>query len=205
MLTHALIGFLWGPVVFAGAWLVGVRFPAAIVGWAALAGAAVGLIAPLRTVRRHAAERRRAFSHALTAFCDVVAMCLAAGRGVEQSIETAATAGDGWPFQELRGALTGGYVRGDTSWEALARLGADLDVPDLSELAAAISLGGEEGAAVRATVTSKAEAVRKRLSTEIETAAASVTERMGVPVAMLLIGFLLFIGYPAIAAIFESR
>lgn len=58
---------------------------------------------------------------------------------------------------------------------------------------------------MRETVTSKAEAIRKRLVAETEGTAASVTERMGIPAAMLLIGFLAFIGYPAIAVIFESR
>ena len=205
MVTYALLGVLWGPVVAAGAWLVGIRFPVAIPGWLALVGAAVGIVTPLRTIRRQAAERRKALSHALSSYCDVVGMSLASGRGVGQALEAAASAGDGWPFQEVRGALTAGYIRGDTPWQALERLGIDLGTADLTELASAISLAGEEGAAVRETVTSKAEAIRKRLVSETEGTAASVTERMGVPAAMLLIGFLAFIGYPAIAVIFESR
>lgn len=205
LVTYALLGLLWGPVVAAGAWVVGVRYPLAIPGWLAIVGAAVGLAVPFRAIRREATERRRAFSHALSSYCDVVGMALASGRGVEQALETAASAGDGWPFQELRGALTAGYVRGDTPWQALERLGADLGVADLAELASAISLAGEEGAAVRDTVTSKAEAIRRRLTAETEGTAASVTERMGVPAAMLLIGFLAFIGFPAIAVILESR
>lgn len=205
LVTYALLGLLWGPAVAAGAWVVGVRFPLAIPGWLAIAGAALGIAIPFRSIRRDAAERRRAFSHALSSYCDLVGMALASGRGVEQALEAAASAGDGWPFQELRGALTAGYVRGDTPWQALERLGAELGVADLSELASAISLAGEEGAAVRDTVTSKAEAIRRRLTAETEGTAASVTERMGVPAAMLLIGFLAFIGYPAIAVILESK
>ncbi|MGH9187786.1 MAG: type II secretion system F family protein [Acidimicrobiales bacterium] len=205
MVTYALLGLLWGPVVFAGAWLVGVRFPMVIPGSLALVGAAIGIVSPLRTVRTQAAERRRAFSHALSGYCDVVGMCLAAGRGVEQALETGASVGDGWPFQEIRGALTSGYIRGDTPWVALERLGAEIGADDLIELGSAISLAGEEGAAVRETVTSKAEAIRKRLTAETEGTAASVTERMGVPAAMLLIGFLVFIGYPALAVIFQAK
>lgn len=205
MVTFAAVGLLWGPVVSAGAYAVGIRFPLAVPGWLAIVGAAIGIVMPLRKIRRDAAERRRAFSHALSAYCDVVAMSLASGRGVGQALEAAASSGDGWPFQELRGALTAGYVRGDTPWQALERLGTELGTNDLVELASAISLAGEEGAAVRETVTSKAEAIRRRLVSEIEGSAASITERMGVPAAMLLIGFLAFIGYPAIAVIFESR
>ena len=205
MVTFALAGLLWGPVVAAGAFVVGIRFPLAVPGWLAIVGAAIGIVLPFRKIRREAAERRRAFSHALSAYCDVVSMSLASGRGVGQALEAAASSGDGWPFQELRGALTAGYVRGDTPWQSLERLGNELGTNDLVELASAISLAGEEGAAVRETVTSKAEAIRRRLVSEIEGTAASITERMGVPAAMLLIGFLAFIGYPAIAVIFESR
>ncbi len=205
MVTFAVLGLMWGPIVAGGAFVIGIRFPIAIPGWLAIVGLAIGVVTPLRQVRRDAAERRKAFSHALSAYCDVVAMSLASGRGVGQALESASTAGDGWPFQEVRGALTAGYVRGDTPWQALERLGTDLGTSDLVELAAAISLAGEEGAAVRDTVTSKAEAIRKRLVSETEGSAASITERMGVPAAMLLIGFLAFIGYPAIAVIFESK
>jgi len=205
MVTFAALGLLWGPVVSAGAYAVGIRFPLAVPAWLAIVGAAIGIVMPLRKIRRDAAERRRGFSHALSAYCDVVAMSLASGRGVGQALEAAASSGDGWPFQELRGALTAGYVRGDTPWQALERLGTELGTNDLVELASAISLAGEEGAAVRETVTSKAEAIRRRLVSEVEGSAASITERMGVPAAMLLIGFLAFIGYPAIAVIFESK
>ncbi len=205
MVTFAVLGLLWGPVVSAGAYIVGIRFSLAVPVWLAIVGGVIGIVIPLRKIHRESAERRRAFSHALSAYCDVVAMSLASGRGVGQALETAASSGDGWPFQELRGALTAGYVRGDTPWQALERLGSDLGTNDLVELASAISLAGEEGAAVRETVTSKAEAIRRRLVSEIEGSAASITERMGVPAAMLLIGFLAFIGYPAIAVIFESK
>ena len=203
IVTYAVLGLLWGPVVVAGAWLVGVQFPLAVPAWLALIGGVIGAVIPLRSVRTAAAVRRKAFSHALAAFCDVTGMCLASGRGVESSLETAAAAGDGWPFQELRGALRSGYVRGDTPWEALMRLGDDTGIGDLTELAAALSLAGAEGAAVRETVRSKAKAIRERLTADAERASATVTERMGVPATLLLLGFIVFLGYPAIAVLFQ--
>src|SRR5690606_5935767 len=158
IVAYGLLGFLWAPVVAAGAWLVGVRLPIAIPLWLALAGAGIGVVTAIRTAKTTAAQRRRAFSHALSSFCDVTGMCLAAGRGVESSLETAAHTGHGWAFAELQTVMRAGYVRGDTPWEALGGLGEDADLPDLTELAAALSLAGEEGAAVRDTVTSKAKA-----------------------------------------------
>lgn len=204
LVTYATLGFLWAPVVAAGGWLVGVRLPVAIPLWLAAAGAGIGAISATRSVKTAAAQRRQAFSHALSSFCDICGMCLAAGRGVESSLETAAHTGNGWAFRELQTALRTGYVRGDTPWDALARLGNDADLPDLVELAAALSLAGDQGAAVRDTVRSKAKAIRERLTADAERSAASTTERMGIPATFLLLGFILFLGFPAIAVLFES-
>ena len=99
-------------------------------------------------------------------------MTLAAGRGVEQAMETASRAGQGWAFAELRGALHAGYVRGEPPWVALERLGDELGVGDLTELASTVALAGEEGAAVRTTVAAKARTIRERMSADSEMAAA---------------------------------
>jgi len=203
MVVYTLCGLLWAPMVAAGGWLVGVRVPVGIPLWLALAGGAVGAVISVRPVRTHAAERRRSFSHALGSFCDVTGMCLAAGRGIDASIQTAAAAGEGWPFAEMQGALRAGYVRGDTPWRALERLATDCDLPDLAELAAALSLSGDEGAAVRDTVASKAKSIRERLTGNAERDAAAVTERMGIPATLLLLGFTVFLGFPAIYVLFQ--
>ena len=80
-----------------------------------------------------------------------------------------------------RTALRTGYVRGDTPWDALARLGNDADLPDLAELAAALSLAGDQGAAVRDTVSSKAKAIRERLTADAERSAAQHHRAHGHP------------------------
>lgn len=203
IVAYTLCGLLWAPVVAAGGWVVGVRMPIGIPLWLALAGGAVGAVVSIRPVRAQAAERRRSFSHALGSFCDICGMSLAAGRGIDASIQTAAAAGDGWPFAELQAALRSGYVRGETPWQALDRLAEECDLPDLEELAAALSLAGDEGAAVRDTVSSKARSIRERLTGNAERDAAAVTERMGVPATLLLLGFVAFLGFPAIYVLFQ--
>jgi tight adherence protein C len=203
LVTYAVLGFLWAPVVAAGGWIVGFRLPVALPLWFAGLGAVIGVVSSIRSVKTSASQARQAFSHALSSFCDIAGMCLAAGRGVESSLETAAHTGRGWAFVELQSALRAGYVRGDTPWDALARLGNEARLDDLVELAAALSLAGDEGAAVRETVSSKAKAIRERLTSEAERSAASVTERMGIPATLLLLGFIIFLGFPALAVLFE--
>ncbi|HRE03794.1 MAG TPA: hypothetical protein PLV68_21035, partial [Ilumatobacteraceae bacterium] len=89
LVAYGLLGFLWAPIVAAGGWLVGFQLPLAIPLWLAIAGAGIGVVTAIRSTKAAAAQRRHTFSHALSSFCDVTGMCLAAGRGVESSLETA--------------------------------------------------------------------------------------------------------------------
>lgn len=203
IVVYTLCGLLWVPIVAAGGYVVGVRLPIGIPLWLALVGGGIGAVSSIRSVRTAAAARRRMFSHALGSFCDVTGMCLASGRGIDASIQSAAAAGEGWPFAELQATLRTGYVRGETPWEALTRLATECDLADLTELAAALSLAGDEGAAVRDTVSSKARSIRERLTAAAERDAASITERMGIPATLLLLGFMIFLGFPAIYVLFQ--
>lgn len=162
---------------------------------------AAGVLWPSVGLAARAAARRRAFRHALSAFLDVVSISLAAGRAVETALRTASQAGQGWAFAELRNALFEADRGGQPPWDGLDRLGADLGVPELRELAASVALAGEEGAVVGQSVAAKATALRTRALAEAEAAAESASERMALPTVMLLVGFVIFVGYPAVAAV----
>jgi Flp pilus assembly protein TadB len=90
---------------------------------------------------------------------------------------------------------------GKTPWAGLARLGDELEVPELKELAASAELAGSEGARVRASVAVKARALRLRALADAEAAAQSASERMSLPIVLLLVGFVLFLGYPAVVQV----
>jgi tight adherence protein C len=201
--SYVLWSLVLGPWTAVVAWMVGVDLPPIFPALIALGGGLWGLVVPFVALRQQALARRKAFLHALSAYCNVTVMSLAAGRGVEQALETASTAGQGWAFSELRGALTAGYVRGEPPWEALGRLGAELGVDDLTELASTISMAGEEGAAVRETVSAKARTIRERITADTEQAAAAITERMSLPTVLMVMGFLVFLGYPAVIVLFS--
>jgi hypothetical protein len=70
-------------------------------------------------------------------------------------------------------------------------------VPELVELATTVQLAGTEGARIRQSLTARAASLRRHEQAEAESAANAMTERLFVPGALLLLGFLLFIGYPA--------
>lgn len=71
----------------------------------------------------------------------------------------------------------------------------------LAELAASVELAGSQGARIRASLAAKADSLRGHQVAETEAAAEAATERMTIPVAVLLFGFLVFIAYPAVQQI----
>jgi len=79
-----------------------------------------------------------------------------------------------------------------TRWAALGRLGQELGVAELSELAASVALAGTEDGKARASLAAKAASLRTHERAEAETADQAATERMSLPVVLLFAGFLLF-------------
>lgn len=194
----ALTALLWAPCTAALMGLGGVPVGVALPLWVSIALAPVGFVYPSLALRSKAADRRRGFRHALSAFLDIVSISLAGGRGVETALYAGADAGQGWAFGEIRRALLEARLLGETPWAGLARLGSDLAIPELGELAASAALAGSEGARVRASLAAKARALRLRGLAEIESAAQSASERMSLPIVALMVGFIVFLAYPAI-------
>ncbi|MGO9873849.1 MAG: type II secretion system F family protein [Acidimicrobiia bacterium] len=194
----ALAGLLWAPataaLMMAGGVHVSWVFPAWISVLFACAGAAIPLVA-LKVV---AADRRRAFRHALGCFLDLVAVRLAGGAGIDSALQLSATTGHGWAFAELRQALAEARLMGQAPWAGLDRLGTQLHVSELNELAASVGLAGDEGARVRRSIAAKARTIRIRGLADAESAAQAASERMSLPIVLLMVGFVIFLGYPAV-------
>lgn len=176
---------------------VGLHTPALM----AIACATIGFFIPDHRIRRQAAWRRTDFRHALSAFLDLVVISLAGGAGVDSALTDAAHAGHGWAFTHIRRALAAARITRTTPWTALRQLGHTLAIPELTELAASVSLAGTEGAKVRRSLQAKASALRTRQLADAETHAAADTERMSLPVMALFLGFLGFITYPAMSQV----
>jgi Flp pilus assembly protein TadB len=196
--TLALVGLLLVPATAAVLAVGGVSFPLALPVWGALLCACLAFWIPDLGIHAEAQARRRDFRHALGAFLDLVVVALAGGGGVETALEDAASVGSGWSFEQLRHALARARLAREAPWSALAQLGDELGVPELSELAASVALAGTEGAKVRSSLAAKASSLRAHELSEAETAAQAATERMSLPVVLLFAGFLVFVGYPAV-------
>ena len=192
------VGLLWAPATAAMMSAGGVRVSLVFPLWMSVVLGIAGLATPGLGVRSEAATRRHGFRHALGCYLDLVAVRLAGGAGIESALTGAADAGDGWAFGELRNALTDSRLLGEPLWNGLARLGTDIGVPELSELAASTGLAGDEGARVRSSIVAKARALRFRGLTDAEATAQSASERMSLPVVGLMLGFIVFLAWPAV-------
>lgn len=172
--------------------------------WAAAILGVGGFLLPDLGIRAEASKRRADFRHALGSFLDLVVISLAGGAGVEGALSEASAVGQGWPFRCLREALEESRLLRTAPWGPLGRLGEDLGIDELAELAATVALAGSEGAKVRATLGAKATSIRSHALADAQTRAEAMSERMSLPVVLLFAGFLLFVGYPALAHVLEG-
>jgi Flp pilus assembly protein TadB len=136
---------------------------------------------------------------AVAVYLDLVNVLLAGGSGVETAMLAAAGAGDGWSFEQIRLALARAQSSRGSYWDSLRELGERTHVDSLEEVAHSVQLAGEHGARIRQSLGAKAHALRSRNLARIEHEAEQRTERMGLPVVVLFIGFILLVGYPAFA------
>jgi Flp pilus assembly protein TadB len=187
---YLLVGLLWAAGLPVG-WVLPV--------WLSLIAAVLAAVWLDLRVRQEAARRREALRQALSVQLDLTMMSLAGGAGLEQAVTDAASIGDGWAHQRLRRALQAAAQARLAMWDTLADLGRTTAVPELEQLATAVGLAGEEGAKIRDTLGARAAAMRQRQLYQTEATAAAATERMTLPSTLLLAGFLLTVGFPAVA------
>lgn len=199
-----LLGFLAAPALAAMLALggVGVDWQASL--WASLVCAAIGLFVPDLALASEATKRRAELRDAVAGMLDLVVISLAGGAGVEQALRDATDEAADWAQRALRHAVEAAHLTRRPPWQTLGALGEATGVTALSELSAALSLAGSEGARIKATLSARSAALSAHQLAEAEAAAMSATEKMVLPVVGLLGGFLIFIGYPAFAAVLES-
>jgi Flp pilus assembly protein TadB len=158
---------------------------------------AVGFVLPDVWVKARAKRNRMTFLFSFSSFLDLTNVLLSGGAGMETALIAASEAGDGVAYAKIREALTRARSTHRSPWHELQKLGDTLGLEVVSEVGASIQLAGEHGARVRSSLAKRAEPVRHKQSAEVEAAANAATERMGLPMVLLFLGFLVLIGYPA--------
>lgn len=181
--------------------LAGAAIPAVGVLGAVAAAAAAGYLLPALTLPGQVDARRREYRDAFASYLYLVSLGISAGRGTAEALTVAASVSH-WPlFTQIADALDDARLSGRPPAAALGELGRDLDLPELRELAATLSLVAEEGSHARDTLAARATGLRRRQLSDAEGRAAANTETMLVAQFVIFVGFLLFLLIPAISAV----
>jgi len=175
----------------------GLDLPAAVALLLFVVAVPTAVVLPFLSLSRRAAERRRHFRVVIGSFVDLVVLSLAGGVGIDGALHAATGVSPDWAVQRLGRALSTARDGGTTPWAALEALGRELRIPELVELATTVQLAGTEGARIRQSLAARSASLRRHEQAEAESAANAMTERLFLPGGLLLVGFLLFIGYPA--------
>lgn len=201
MVVAGGVGLLGPPFLWLVALPVDSGVPAGVPIVVALVAAPVSVGVVLLALAERAKERRRHFRAVVGSTVDLVVLSLAGGLGIEGALLAATQVSPDWAARQMGRALLQARDSGESPWHALGRLGTRLSVPELEELASSLELAGTEGAKIRQTLSAKAASLRRHEQAEAESAANATTERLFLPGALLLIGFLFFVGYPAFSRI----
>jgi hypothetical protein len=205
--TKVMLGFLgliFPPVVLLGIGFAGVHLSVIVPVWVGLIFAVLFFLQPDLELRQQVDKRRRDFRHAIGAFLDLVAMNLSGGRGVPEALMAASEIGEGWAFWRIRDALANARITGQTPWQALGVLGEEVQVNELKDLSAALSLVAEDGAKVRESLTARAVSLRRRELADLEGQAGERSQSMLVAQMLLAAAFLVFLMYPAIETLLHT-
>lgn len=176
----------------------GITVPVEFPGIAALIAAVVLFFAPDAAVRVDAAKRRAEFRRTLTSYLDLVSLERAAGAAPNQALESAAEVSDEWVFRRISAALQRSRRAQEPPWEGLAKLGDDIGIEELSDIAEIAELAAGEGAKILDTLMAKAASMRDQHLAEARTGANSSTTTMVIPIALLGFGFLLLLAFPVL-------
>lgn len=169
--------------------------------WLCVLLAAGAFLLPDAQVRRRATRRRVNFVAAMASYLYLVAMRTASGSGLPEALRDAANIGTGFAFGRLRGALDDARLIGVSPTRALGMAGEDLEIPELVELSAQLMVVDDRGARAEESLRAKADALRDRQLSEAHGAANERSESMRVAQMLTGLGFLVFLGYPAVASV----
>jgi tight adherence protein C len=200
----ALLGFLLPAFAWLLLRLAGLGLPLLVPLWLSLTGLLVGFLTPDLRLRRQAAEARRAFRASVGAYLDLVAMRMASGSGLAEALHDAASIGTGPAFAQIRGALADARTDGLTPAQALGRLGQQLHLPDLVDVSTRLRLVDTSGAQAQTSLRAQAASLRDRELADAQGRANEQSQSMLVAQVVLGFGFVLFLGYPAVARVLAT-
>ena len=192
------LGAVLAPCCWALAYLAGVHLSVQMPIWGSVLLAAVLFLAPDQEVHSQAKKARTDFRRVVGAYFDLVSLCLEGGRGVPEALSAAAQVGHGPGFERLSRVVASARLTGTTPWAALGRLGEEIGVDELVELAAMLENVASQGAKIKDTLKERSATMRARFAAEMEENAGGRSQSLLLAQMLLALGFLLYLLYPSL-------
>lgn len=190
-IAHKTVAGFAGLVVpaLAGGWLGWLTGSASLLpAGLAVVGGVVGFLMPDILLRRRDRAVTEDATEALLTFFDLVTLERLANRSGTQALRAAATVSDVAVFQAIADALERARLEQRAPYAELQRLGAELELPALVDVADVMRLD-EAGAALSGALRARVKELRDAHLTRMKLHANEVSERMGI---LMVIPTLLF-------------
>ena len=207
--VHKMFGLLVGGAGVAGLMMffdtllaLGLRVP--IIVMIALIGALLGWLLPDSFLRSEADKEREYFKQVSESWLELVAQLVTAGSDTFAALVTAASYSEQPGFVVLRNALRVAALSGEPPWTGLRRLADERRLRFLDPFCAALELAGTTGAGSRQAILAQVDAARSKAMLEADAAAASSSEKMGAPLALIGGAFMILMGYPPLSGILDT-
>lgn len=149
-------------------------------------------------LKTSADNARAEYSRAVAIYLELVAAERRRNAPATHALLSAAEVSDSRVFRRIRQDLARAQLAGTPAWDSLAKLAADLDVPELADVARIMRLSGEQGASVYETLRSRGRGLRVQLLAQSQAEANAASERMTLPMTALAFVFIAIVITPLI-------
>lgn len=206
---HKLAGLVLGAAGlaffgFLGRTLLGFNLPPLIIVVAAAVGALGGWWLPDSILRTEADKERMLFQQVAESWLELVAQLVTAGADTFAALLSAASYSEQPGFVVIRDALRTAAASGDPPWTGLRNMAEERRLRFLDPFCSALELAGTAGAGSRQAILAQVESARSKAMLEADAAAASSSEKMGAPLALIGGAFMILMGYPPMAGILDT-
>ncbi|ABD12687.1 hypothetical protein ThrDRAFT_03230 [Frankia casuarinae] len=176
-------------------WASGIVLPATTLPLGCVAAVPFGFVWADRPLHRRASARRQETRLAVAAYLDLVRILLVGGLSLHTALQTAADAGRGWAFTEIRAALQWARARHVPPDAGLNRLAVRVPVAEFAELRLTVS-SALRGASPVLALQSKSTHLRAAEAAQARLAASVADAAMELPAVMVALAFVAFLTIP---------
>lgn len=187
LLCAAMVGML---AVSAG--VFGVTFSVSLPAGAVLLAAAFGWFLPALRIGASAKAVADDASEALLVYIDLVILERMANQHAKDALTRAATVSDNPLFQQIQAALARAELEREPPWTEIRRLGEQLDMPQLADIAD-IARMQDEGGSLAAAFRARVAELRNAHVVQRQKEADQITQRMEIPkvLPVVVVSFML--------------